>query len=323
MEKVRSSRGRLCGGSSTMFVLALVLVACSTGGLPTDDDPPSASAGQRLSVVATTTILADMAGEVAGDSAEVSALIPAGSDPHNYEASAQQLVQLQEADLVVSNGADFEEQLAQALTEAARTGVPVFRATDHVDTLTADDNEPAGAGGVDPHFWQDPARAADVVRALGTEIAALADEPADVQQRASAYARQLEDLDREIEDLLAGIPDDERTLVTNHAAFAYFADRYDFTIVGTVIPSVSTGAEPSARDLEELADTIRRAGVRAVFTENTAPTQLAETLAQEVGIQVDVVELYSDALDETDPDAATYVDMLRTNARRIGAALGA
>ncbi len=312
----------------TLFVLSLLLVACGATG---QRDDGGGRDGERLSVVATTTILEDLTREVTGEIADVSALMPAGSDPHNFGASARQLAEMQEADLVVANGADFEEQLQSALAEVERSGVPVFRATDHIEPLVVDaeaGGQTAAAadgrvddGSIDPHFWQDPTRSADVVRALGTQIGELTDDPSVVAQRAEAYAMRLGDVDREIKDLLAGIPPDERTLVTTHRAFAYFADRYDFTIVGTVIPSVSTGAEPSARDLETLAAAAQQAGVRAVFTESTASTQLTETLAREVGPQIEVVELYSDALGGEGSEAATYVDMLRTNARRINGAL--
>jgi zinc/manganese transport system substrate-binding protein len=336
-----------------VFVLAMLLAACGSTDAATGSESGGASGGANdsgLAIVATTTILGDVTSEVVGDAGEVSVLMPTGTDPHTFEASARQLAEMQEADLIVANGANLEEHLQAPLTEAESAGVPVFHATDHVETLAfeehegeeehasegeehaseeadhgseeAEDEHAHEEGSADPHFWMDPTRMAGAVVALGEQIGELTDDPDTIGQQADQYAGQLEELDGEIDGTLAGIPDDQRTLVTNHEAFNYFAGHYGFTIVGTVIPSRSTGAEPSAQDLEELAHTVEREQVRAVFAENTQPQQLAETLAQEVGADVQVVELYSDALGEEGSDAATYPDMLRANAQLISDALG-
>lgn len=344
---------RLVRVVALLLGLALALSACGGSAQTTDGDgrTPSAEAGgEPLTIVATTTILGDVASEVGGDGAEVTALMPPGSDPHNFEPSAQQLAQMQEADLIVANGGGLEAQLQSAVDEAERAGVPVFHAVDHVDTLTfdeaehADAEEPAGEnrsdgahddehvdaghsdgehehGSVDPHFWSDPTRTAAVARALGEETAALAANDAGVEARAGTYAQRLEDLDAEVRSMLSTVPEEQRTLVTNHESFGYFADHYGFEVVGTVIPSVSTGAEPSAQDLEELVTTVNEQQVRAIFAENTAPDQLAQTLAQEVGSDVQVVELYSDSLGEEGSEAPTYIDMVRVNAQRVSDAL--
>jgi zinc/manganese transport system substrate-binding protein len=320
---------------TAMLILALLLTACGSGGESTEVDADGA-----LSIVATTSILADVAGQVAGDSARVTTLMEPGADPHNFEASAQQLAALQEADLIVANGANLEEHLTAPLAEVERAGVPVFSATDHIATLTftgdgqqeaahaGEDDQHAGdghddeAGGVDPHFWMDPIRMADVSRALGEQIGELSGDPDAITGHAQEYAARLEELDADINETLAPIPDDARTLVTNHEAFNYFADRYGFTIVGTVIPSLSTGAEPSARDLEELVHTIEQHQVRAVFTEATAPEQLTQALAAEVGTDVQIVELHSETLGEEGSGVSTYADMLAANAELVAQALG-
>lgn len=313
--------------SAMVFVLALLLNACGSFG-----ETSAGGAGDPLSVVATTTILADVTSNVTGAAAEVTTLMEPGSDPHNFEASAQQLAALQTADLIVANGGNLEEHLLGSLAEAERAGVAVFSATDHIEPLTFngehDHDEEAHADedhdedSVDPHFWTDPIRMADVARALGEQIGELSGDVDTVTGRADDYAAQLEELDADIDDTLAAIPEDDRTLVTNHEAFNYFADRYDFTIVGTVIPGLSTGAEPSARDLEELVHTIEQHQVNAVFTENTAPEQLPQTLAAEVGTGIQVVELHSDSLGQEGSGATTYIDMLATNAELVRQALG-
>jgi zinc/manganese transport system substrate-binding protein len=154
---------------------------------------------------------------------------------------------------------------------------------------------------------------------LAARIEAL-DTP-DQRARVQRYLDQLDDLDAEVAGLVAAIPADRRILVTNHEVFGYFADRYGFEVLGAVLPGGSTLAEPSAADLAALADQIAQAGVPAIFAETSSPTRLAEALAAE-GQGVEVVELYSESLGEAGSDGATYLDMVRTNARRIAAALG-
>jgi zinc/manganese transport system substrate-binding protein len=338
----RSTHARSVAALVIVFIIALA--GCGPSGATTGGDDNASG----LSIVATTTILGDVTTELLGDAGEVSVLMPAGTDPHTFEASARQLAEMQEADLIVANGANLEEHLQDPLTEAEQAGAAVFHAIDHVETLAfaghpgeeaheegeeahegeehaSEQGEEAHAheeGSADPHFWQDPTRMADAVVALGDQIGELSDDPDAIGQRADRYAEQLAQLDGEIADTLASIPDDSRTLVTNHEAFNYFAEHYGFTIVGAVIPNMTTGAEPSAQDLEQLAHTVEQEGVRAVFAENTQPEQLAQTLAQEVGADVQVVELYSDALGDEGSDATTYSDMLRANAQLISEALG-
>ena len=137
-----------------------------------------------------------------------------------------------------------------------------------------------------------------------------------LEANASTYVAALEALDAEVAELVAVVPDERRLLVTNHDAFGYFADRYDFEILGAIIPGGTTLAAASARDLAELASAIGELGVPAVFAETTTSSQLAETLASEVG-DVAVVELFSGSLGPSGFEADTYVAMVRTNAERI------
>ena len=136
-----------------------------------------------------------------------------------------------------------------------------------------------------------------------------------------AYVVELESLDASITEELAPIPDERRVLVTNHEVFGYFADRYDFEVVGAIVPSLTTNAEPSASDIEELAAVIQAEGISAVFGETTQSTQLADALADEVGGDVVVVALFSESLGASGSGAETYLDMMSANADLIAAAL--
>ena len=333
--------------------LVVLVAACGGGaGATSPVDPSGQTSDAGPSLVATTTVLGDVAEQVVGDEGEVVTLLPPGADPHGFQPSAQQVEAMTDADLLVTNGANLEESLGDAIAEAEDAGVPVFTAIDHVEAreFGEDEGEHAGEdadahegedgdahegdaaevegahghdeGATDPHFWLDPSQTAEAVRALGERLDEVTGADASgFRERAAEYARQLQDLDAQVHDSLATIPDNQRTLVTNHDSFGYFAARYDFEVVGTVIPSVSTGAEPSAQQLAELAETIQDEDVGAIFAETTQSDRLAETLAAEVGTDVEVVQLYTGSLGEEGSPGGTYSGMLETNAQWIADAL--
>lgn len=330
---------------------ALVGVAALTATACGDDGSEGAGdgGGDQPRVVVTTTILGDITGDVVGEEAEVETLMPPGADPHEFSMSSREMQELMDADLLVVNGLGFEEGLLEVIEQAEESGVEVFVFADHVSVLETDDegheedgheDEEDGHeddegeahdeddsdhddhGPEDPHIWTDPTRMASGVEALGDVVAEVDGVDGDtVGGRAEEYVSELVDLDAEIEETLAPLPDDRRVLVTNHEVFGYFADRYDFQVVGTVIPSSSTMAETSSGELEELADTIEDYGLPAIFAEPSEDSGRADTVADEVG-DVEVVELYSESLGEEGSGADTYVGMMRTNADRIAEALG-
>lgn len=179
-------------------------------------------------------------------------------------------------------------------------------------------------GEFDPHFWHDPARAATAAREIAEHLAEADDELDDQVwlDRGDAFAAELEALDEDITATLSSVPEDCRKLVTNHDAFGYFAAAYDFQVVGSVIPGTSTQVDPSAQDFAELAELIRDEGVPAIFAETQSSTRLAEALAEEVGREIAVVELFAGTLGAPGSGADTYLGMLEVNAQRIADALG-
>ncbi|MGG7308589.1 metal ABC transporter solute-binding protein, Zn/Mn family [Curtobacterium sp. AB451] len=284
-------------------VLAAVGVAFGAGGC-------TAAPGQDRPLVAVTTnILGDVVSEVVGDAAEVMVLMPAGADPHSFEVSAQEAARLRTADLVVENGLGLEEGVSRHVRAAADDGVPVFTAGDAVEALewtTEDDSGP------DPHLWTDPARMVDVVESLDDDLR-------DVGIRATGtadYLDALHALDGEMERAFGALGPGQRALVTNHHVFGYLADRYGFRVVGAVIPSGTTLASPSAADLRDLADAIEETGVRTVFADASQPARLAEVLAEEVDVHVDIQPLATESL-TTDGPASTYLGMMRSNTEAI------
>ena len=243
--------------------------------------------------------------------------MPAGSDPHDFEPSAAQVAEATEADLIVANGLDFEHGLEDALDAAAGEAVPILSLGEHLDPLPlADGSED------DPHWFTDHDRMASAAGLVADAAAGIGGIDAGrAEEQAQAYAAELSALSEDVGADLDRVPPDRRRLVTNHEVLGYFADRFGFDIVGTVIPSGSTLAEPSAADLGELVDTVEDSDIPALFVDASAASRLVDVLADEVGEDVSVVELWSESLGDADSPASTYLDLIRTDADRIVEAL--
>lgn len=276
----------------------------------------AAADSDRPQVVVTTNILGDVVEHIVGDAAEVTTLMKPNADPHSFAISAQEAARMDSADLLVTNGLGLEEGLQQHIDRAAAAGVPTLVAGDMIDVLPYASEDAAGSD--DPHFWTDPARVVDVVNALEDALTDV--EGIDVEQirnNVDVYRDDLAELDEEMSTAFAEIPADRRALVTNHHVFGYLADRFDFRLVGAVIPGGTTLAAPSAADLRDLTDAIDDAGVRTIFAESSQPDRLIQVLASEAGIEVDVVELFTESLTEPGGGADTYLTMMRANTERI------
>lgn len=276
----------------------------------------AAAGSDRPQVVVTTNILGDVVEHIVGDAAEVTTLMKPNADPHSFAISAQEAARMDSADLLVTNGLGLEEGLQQHIDRAAAAGVPTLVAGDMIDVLPYASEDAAGAD--DPHFWTDPARVVDVVNALEDALTDV--EGIDVEQirnNVDVYRDDLAELNEEMSTAFAEIPADRRALVTNHHVFGYLADRFGFRLVGAVIPGGTTLAAPSAADLRDLTDAIDEAGVRTIFAESSQPDRLIQVLASEAGIEVDVVELFTESLTEPGGGADTYLTMMRANTERI------
>lgn len=266
-------------------------------------------------VVVTTNILGDVVRNVVGDEAEVTVLMRPDADPHSFEISAREAALLREADLVVSNGLGLEEGLQRHLDGAAEVGTPGFVAGDHVDVL---DYSADQGGAPDPHFWTDPEQVMAVVDGLQDALSQVDGvDGSVVATQAAAYTAELEGLDAEMVAAFGTIPDERRSLVTNHHVFGYLAERFGFRVVGAVVPGGTTLASPSAADLEDLAEAIEVAAVPTIFAESSQPDRLVQVLADEAGVDVEVVELFTESLTAEGGGAETYLDMQRANTERI------
>ncbi len=297
---------------AAMASIGLVVAITSCGdATPTADSPGAGGGDSPAVIIATTSIWTDVAANVAcGGLATVESIIPAGVDPHGFEPSPADRQRLDEALVVVTNGLGLEGGVADIVESAAEDGVSVFVATEHTDVLDGD-----------PHIWFDPTRVIAVATELADELVDRAGLPrAEVDRCLTSYVAELADLDHDLGEQLRTVPDSRRLLVTNHDALGYLASHYGYEIIGTVLPSSSLG-ETSAQQLAELADILTDTGIDAVFTEITEGRDVIESLAVEVG-DIEVVELYTDALGAPGSGADTYLGLMRTDAALIAGALG-
>lgn len=288
--------------------LALVVLAACSGQQADNED--------RTLVIVTTSILGDVVGQIAGESIDLQVMIPAGVDPHDFSPSAQQVALISGASLVVANGLGLEEGLVDVLEQARSEGIAVLELAPELDPLAS------AEGSFDPHFWQDPERMVIATALVASGLINDAGlDPEATSDTAAAYGLEVEEANIEAERLLSDVPADRRIMITNHDAFGYFADRYGFEIVGSIIPGGGTLGQPSSADLADLVDLIVQYDVPAVFVENISSPDLATTLATETGRDIKVVELASDALGEPGSATGTYIDMILFNARAIAGAL--
>lgn len=303
--------------------IAFGLLIASCGSDQNADSP------ERPLVVVTHSLLGAVVSEVVGDAAEVTVLIADGIDPHDWEPSAKDIEQINNADLVVANGLSLESSLEEVLENAVTRGVPVFEATDHITIREvteeeADDHADEKAGeddhageeaddhadehhDGDPHFWTDAREMASVVKALGEK---LFDIGIDVGDRAGMTAERLMTLDNELLLEAESLTANQRVLVTGHESLGYFADRYGFTLVGAVIPSLSTQAEVSAAAIAELKELIVEADVPVIFSELGTPSKTVDAIAAETGARV--VEVSTHILPEDDSYETFMRDLMRT-----------
>ena len=292
---------RLFLGTSVAFGVLLVVLAGCGGG--------SGASGDRPVVVATTTQVGDFARHVAGSRAQVDQILRPNSDPHSYEPRPSDAAGLTHARLVVRSGGEVDDWLG-GLLDSAGGGVPVLNLINHVRTRELD-------GDLDPHWWQDPRNAETAVSAI--RRAMVKADPAGrrvYDRNARAYLAKLRRLDRATARCVARIPARLRKLVTTHDALGYYADRYGIQVIGAVIPSLSTQAQPSAKDVQALVDQIRRAGVKAIYPESSLNAKLERAVARESGAVVGRA-LWADSLGPAGSSGATYAGSIAANTDAI------
>ncbi|MBK9924347.1 MAG: zinc ABC transporter substrate-binding protein [Anaerolineales bacterium] len=300
-----------------MSIAALLLTAC--GSAPQ-------SGRNASSVLASTTFLADIAQHVAGDRLKVESLLPVGTDPHSYQPTPQDVAKIADSPLLIVNGLEYEHFIEALLENSggekivitASDGLEPRHMEEHADEAGSGEGDEHEAG--DPHMWLDPNNVITYVQNIREGLTHFDPDGAAVyQSNADAYIAELQALDAWIVEQVSQIPQEKRLLVTNHEAMGYFAERYGFTIAGTVIESFSSDASPSAGQMAGLIDQIKTSGARAIFLDASDNESLAKQIAEETGVRV-VTNLHLESLTEGAP-AATYMDMMKDNVTLIVDAL--
>lgn len=295
----------------SVLVLALILAACQ----------PAQPAPSGDHLLASVSFLADIAQHVAGDQFTVESLVPLGVDPHSYTPTPQDAARLEDSQVLIINGGEYESFLT-ALLEGAGGERLIITASDGLPARTAKPGEPSDpAESIDPHFWLDPTLVITYVENIRAGLTHRdPDHAQEYQANADDYIAQLNELDAWIQEQINTIPPENRVLVTNHESLGYYADRYGLRVAGAIIGSVSTESSPSARQLIELVQAVKASGAKAVFIEAGANQQLADQLAAETGIPV-APPLYLESLTGADGPAPSYIAMMRATTSIIVAAL--
>ncbi len=294
-------------GRRSVLLLAAALVAGACGPR-TGSGVPGA-----LPVVATFSVIGDLVRNVGGDHVALTTLVGPGTDTHTFNPSPADGAALAKAQVVFENGLGFESWLndlyASSGSQAARVAV-----TDGVPIINAD-------GQPDPHVWHSVPNAEVMVANIRDALSKADPGNAEAYRaNAEAYTAQLQSLDAWIVEQVNSVPAERRKLVTNHDTLGYFAQRYGFQVLGTLLPGSTEGASPSAQQLAGLVEAVKASGVPAVFAENVASNNLIDQVATEAGVKV-VASLYTDALGPPGSGADTYLGMLRANVTTIVAAL--
>ncbi len=314
-------RNRALKAAAGVAVAALALAACSTEADSQGNDDATAT------IVATTTQVGSIVEQLtACADGQTQVLMSAADDPHQFEASSAQIADMIAADLVVANGLGLESGMQRSLENAVTDGAEVLELAPQLDPLPlaeshhAHDHDHAHDedSNYDPHIWMDVSRMADGAALIGEKIAEVTGDQTYAECGATV-ASELQEVDGQIEELLSEV--DSARLVTDHAAYGYFAQRYGLDISGVVVPGGSTDGEPSSQDLSQLTALLDDQGADALVTSKTNTNRMITALAAETRSDIPVIELYESAVGEPGSETETYQDAMLYNAQALVDAL--
>jgi manganese/iron transport system substrate-binding protein len=295
------------------LVVMLALIGCNRSA-PTQVQ----KIDNRPQVVSTSTILTDLTRELAGDSILLTGILKPGSDPHIYEPVPEDSKALEDANLILYNGYNLEPGLIRLMNAAGEKATKLAVG----EAVPALQMRKAGRTVPDPHVWGDARNTISMMITIRDALIQLTPLQHDrLTQNSTRLRQELEQLDAWIRDQIETIPAANRRLVTTHDAFQYYGRAYGLTIAGSLI-GISTEEQPSAQTVKKLADSVREAGVPAIFAETTINPALIQTVAKESGVKLAPRQLYSDSIGAPDSGGETYVKMMVANTKAIVEALG-
>ncbi|MBK5231905.1 MAG: zinc ABC transporter substrate-binding protein [Thermoleophilia bacterium] len=316
--------GRALGRRSRVRPLAVATAVLALTGFAAGCGDQS-SGGDGPKVVATTTQVRDFVSEVGGDQVDLTGILQPNTDPHEYEPRPSDVKAVADADIIFRSGGHLDEWTEDLIRDSGSDATLIDLSQDLPVKLHGGDDHTEEHGGVhesdeedfDPHWWQDPLNVKAATAEIKTGLTEAA--PGDAayfRARAQRFDRKIDRLTSGIKASLKRVPVADRKIVTDHDAFGYFTGRFRIETTGTVIPALTTEAQPSAGDLAELEETIRRERVKAVFPESSVSPALAEAVARDTGASTDY-SLYGDTLGPSGSDGETWLGSMKANADSV------
>lgn len=295
-------KSRIC------LLIAAALLTVAAFALP-------AAAAERLKVVTTFTILADMASNVAGDKADVVSIIKPGAEVHNYQPTPKDIVRAQDAGLILRNGLNLELWFEKFL--ANLSGVPSVTVSDGVEPMGI--SQGPYSGKPNPHAWMSPENAKLYVDNIARAMADA--DPANAEAykaNAETYKAQIDDAAAPVREVLASIPEERRWLVTSEGAFSYLAR--DFGLKELYLWPINADQQGTPKQVKQVIDMVRANNIPAVFSESTVPDGPAKQVARETGAKYGGV-LYVDSISDAGGPVPTFLDLLKVTANTIAEGL--
>lgn len=300
---------------TNLFLIVLALTVALLNGCSGSLSLP-VQAGP-LKVLATETFLGDIARNVAGERVKIDILVPFGVDPHAFELKPQDIAKIEQSQVLIVNGLGYEAWLKKTLGGIGGQRLEIVTTAGLTPNPDPSGEHPDG----DPHMWMNPLNVIKYVQTIRDGLSQADPAGKDIYAKnAEDYIAKLNGLDQWVKNQVNQLPIERRLLVTNHDALGYFAEAYNFKMIGAVIPSITDQASPSAKEMADLIETIKSSGAPALFLDIGENQKLAEQIASETGVKV-VTDLYVEGTSAPDGPAPTYIDMIKHDVSQIISAL--
>ena len=301
--------------TATVMIGALLFAACGNTNKEADKK-------EDLTIVTTFYPMYDFTKEIVGDEGNVKLLIPAGTEPHDFEPSAKERAEISDADVFVYNSSDMEffvDSLKDSVDSKQTLMIEAAKGIDRLESQEADEHEESEEGHghsheYDPHVWLDPVLAIKEVRTIAEELGEKYPDKKEIfTKNADAYIKKLEALDQKYSDELKDATN--RTFVTQHAAFAYLANQYDLKQVA--ISGVSPDQEPTPSRLAELKEFVKKNNIKVIYFEENASSKVAETLSNETGVKLEVLNPLESLTNEQIKAGENYISVMEKNLKAL------
>jgi len=308
-------------------IVVVVGIVITATFLKTSTQAPSVTDNKntKIKVAATFYPLAEFARQIGKDKIEVLMLVPSGSEPHSFEPKPQDIIRMQESQVIIYNGANFEPWFEKTKPELEKSNIKLVQATENLQLIQGEDDhsqeeEIHEEKGVqyDPHVWLDPILSIQIVDKITASLKEIDPQNADIyQENATAFKQQLTTLDLNYKSSLQSCK--KRQIITSHNAFAYLASRYNFTAIP--ISGISPDEEPTPQKLGEIVQIARQNQIKYIFFESLVSPRISDTIATEVGAKTLVFNPIEGLTDEQIQQGENYISIHNQNLQNLKTAL--